>query len=91
LQHIEVPQGFHRIGTLDIAFNAQLSELVFTGLKTVDNLEIRENAALSRVGLGVLSEVSSLRVVRNPLLPPTSFDGVRSFESTLLDNAPSGP
>jgi hypothetical protein len=90
LQRIAVPRPFRRIGTLDITGNAQLGEIELTGLKTVDNLEIADNSALRQVGLGILSEVSSLRVVRNPLLPPTTFDGVRAFESTISENAP-GP
>jgi hypothetical protein len=91
LQRIAVPLAFRRMGALEIANNAQLSEVEFTGLRTVDKLDIRDNPALRQVGLGILSEVSWLRVVRNPLLPSTAFDGVRSFESTISWNAPSTP
>jgi hypothetical protein len=43
---------------------------------------------LMNVDLGALSTANHLELRDNPLLSPSSFDGVRTFESVISGNAP---
>lgn len=87
LQRVVLAEPWRRIAQLNISNNAQLSEIELNGLRMADTLTISDNAALTRVGLPVLTEALSLEVFNNPLLPATTFDGVRSFERPFSDNA----
>ena len=88
LQRIELPSAYRKAKDVFLSGNAQLREIAFSGVQTADNIVVTDNPMLSNVDLGALSTANSLEIQRNQRLPPSAFDGVRTFESVITGNAP---
>jgi len=91
LRSFSMPAGWPGGKFVEISSNASLETLDLLELEAVDILQIRDNPALRNVDLGALDTVDVLSVVGNPQLSPSTFDSVRTFESTLAGNSGQPP
>jgi hypothetical protein len=85
-----MPAGWSSAGMVQIANNANLRSIEFTGQRYVDYLSIQNNPLLETVSTGVLNKVNELHVVDNPRFSVTAFDAIRHLDRTASGNA-DGP
>lgn len=70
---------------LDISENASLTDVLgLPSLQTARSIEVRSNSALTSVDLGGLSNVRSLHISCNPVLPESSVTPLASVSGTSV-------
>lgn len=84
-----MPARWRAANLVEIIAARHLDAIDFVNLQSVGTLIVSMNSVLTEVNLGALSSAAYLDVRNNTVLSPTAFDGVRSLESDIKDNAPA--
>lgn len=88
LRQLLIPAAWKVVDEVQL-IDTQLDAIDFVNLQSVGTLVVTRNPLLSEVNLGALSGVAYLEVTNNHALAPTAFDGVRTLESHIHENAPT--
>lgn len=91
LRNFSMPAGWPGGGYVAIHGNTSLETLGLSEFEAIAVLSIEENAALRSVDLDALRTVDLLSVLDNPLLTPSTFDSVQTFERKVAGNAGQPP
>lgn len=91
LRRFAVPREWHDGVYVIIENNRTLRELDLGDLESLDLLEIKRNDLLDTFEVGALATVDTLEVVDNPVLSPTAFNSLQTFQRTMSGNGASAP